>query len=80
MQPTAKKKKPRVGRVAMPDGSTRLAGSDAAAKWLGVSRTTLKRIIDNPDGNEHSAALNAQVRREFPEFFTETPVTARESN
>ena len=76
MQQTQKKAKPRVARMMMPDGTVRNAGLTAAAKWLGVSLPTMRRIIKRPHDNEHSAELNARVRAEFPEFFTAGGVNA----
>ena len=61
--------KPRVGRVTMPDGSLRLFGVSAAARWLGVAPASLSQTCrDIPN---RGRKLRDRVAIEFPELLAE---------
>lgn len=59
--------KPMVGRVLMPDGSTRLFGVSAAAKWLGVSSGALSQTCRGTPNR--GRRLRDRVAVEFPELL-----------
>ncbi len=61
------RKKPAAYRLEGPDGRVILVGSVAAADWLGLSRTTVRRIALGR--GEASVATISRVRREFPALF-----------
>jgi len=62
-----KKNKPIVGRLVLPDGTIRLYGITAAAKYLGCAAGALNQSVrDKPNrGNR----LRNRAIREFPELF-----------
>lgn len=66
-QKTSKGPKPPVGRITMPDGSVRLAGVSAAARWLGCSQNSLSQVARGMPGRGQRLANRA--RAEFPALF-----------
>ena len=67
-----RRRKPEVVVVRL-GGKIRIVGAIAAAKWLGVSRTTFANIVQKPNGgtgrNCPAAETVALVRSEYPELF-----------
>lgn len=61
------RKKPVAYRLTGPDGRVYLRGIGAAAGWLGLSRTTVRRIATGR--GEASQTTQERVRREFPSLF-----------
>lgn len=59
--------KPFVCRVPLPDGTVRLIGVSAAAKWLGVKQPTLSAVCRGTNGVPVSWA--GRAREEFPQLF-----------
>lgn len=60
--------KPRVGRVIMPDGTMRLFGVGAAAKWLGVSAGALSQTCRGVPNR--GRRLRDRVAVEFPDLLS----------
>lgn len=61
------REKPAAYRLRGPDGRSIGVGIGAAAEWLGLSRTTLRRIITGR--GEASERTIDRVRQEFPALF-----------
>lgn len=60
-------KKPHVERVVLGDGTVRLYGVSAAARWLGCSQNALSQVARGMPGRGERLANRARV--EFPELF-----------
>jgi hypothetical protein len=59
--------KPAVCRMILPDGSVRLIGVSAAARWLGCSTPALSQIARGKAF--YAGTLEQKARIEFPELF-----------
>ena len=59
--------KPHVARVVLPDGTVRLVGVSAAARWLGCSQQALGQVVR---GRIFCGVrFEARARAEFPGLF-----------
>jgi predicted transcriptional regulator len=72
MNETEKKARPHIERVRMPDGTVRLLGVTAAARYLGRTQQAVSQYIR---GKTPAYALNGplarQMREEYPELVPE---------
>jgi hypothetical protein len=62
------REKPAAYRLDAPDGRVVLLGVPAAARWLGLSKTTVRKIARGLTA-EYSDSTVERVRDEFPALF-----------
>lgn len=63
----ARTDKPKTGRMELPDGTVRLIGVSAAARWLGCKASSLSQIAKGK--SFYSGTLEQRARVEFPKLF-----------